>query len=130
MITEPFTLTGSVNSVNDALTMVRTSINGTNSVWVATDPAAGYRATMEFRHTKPAKTKLARLPVYRSNVVVKLEKYDSSADAWDPIVCSFTLTSLGLNGPYANTDIEDAWNYIKNSILTSAHMVKMIRQEV
>lgn len=129
MFAEPITLTGATNSVNDTLTMNRTFIQGGNSSWVASDASGNYRCTMEIRHTKPSKPKGSTLPVYRSNLVLKLEKFDSTSDRWDPVQVSFTLTSPGLGGTINNSDIEDVWSYLKN-FLTSANMLKFVRQEL
>jgi len=130
MYADPLQLTGnSTGGTNDALDFVRTAMSGTNSTWVASNPTAGYRVSLDVRHTKPSKPKGASYPIYRSNLLLRLEKYNSTNEIWDGTTCSLTLTSPGLNGPLATTDIEDAWSLIK-SFMTTAKMTSLVRQEV
>lgn len=127
MYTDPLVL---ANSVPVNISFVRQTVNGNASTWIATNPGATLRQTLVIRHTAPVKVKGSSFPIYRSNVSLKIEKYDSTNEIWNAQTCSMTLTHGGINGAFSATEFNDLWTEMKSFMVTASAMDQLRRQEV
>lgn len=126
MYTDPISLN---DSVPTAKTFVRTGISANGSTWVCDNPGTNYRQSIVIRHTPPSKPKGSAVPVYRSNIVLKLEKYNTTSELWDAETFSLTVTHTGPTGPLAAVDWTNGYTELLNFI-NATNMSRFQRQEV